>query len=275
MRRKAWTSAHERLVAGTAPRVEEPGDVEVDRIWREVQASSSGPSRAPRSPRRLAAGALVGALLLGSASVATAQLYSAYTGRGPIDGEDRRLGGPGERLDPAAPDFAEVVEEQTADIVFPTSTSRDVALRSQVEEGRRAEATTSTAALRAWVADAAVCAWSNQWAAAVRRDDVTAREEALEVIVAAPTWPAVTALDPSPSNRWISQQVQDASGAVRTERFRDPSPFFYLERLGRAAQSNDVPRVAGLLAANNGQCRPALVPDLPSANANVAAQNGG
>jgi hypothetical protein len=116
------------------------------------------------------------------------------------------------------------------------------------------------------VADAAVCSWSNQWAAATRAGDAGARAEAISVIQAAPAWPAVVAIDPKPYSRMETQQVDDGNGNTTTERYRDESQFYYLGALARAVQGRDLDVVADLLAENNGYCRPQLVPDLPEAN---------
>ncbi|WP_300399799.1 sigma factor-like helix-turn-helix DNA-binding protein [Nocardioides sp.] len=66
----------------------------------------TGPVRRRRRARVVVGGA-VAAAVLGTTAVAAADLYSTHTGRGPVDAEDLRLGGPGERLDFGAPDFAD------------------------------------------------------------------------------------------------------------------------------------------------------------------------
>lgn len=82
-------------------------------------------------------GVLAGAVAIGAvggAGAATAGVFSAHTGRGPVDAEDVELGGLGERLDPAAPDFATVLDEVTTDIEFPSSQARDRALSWEVKD---------------------------------------------------------------------------------------------------------------------------------------------
>lgn len=271
MRETPWTETHENVLRGAAPGVRETSEADHERIWHRVE-NEIGQEREPRRHRaRVAVGAVVAALVLGTSAVAAADLYSAHTGRGPIDAEDRRLGGPGERLDPAASDYGQVVAEQTADIPFPDAASRGLAVQDQVDDAQGAGVqpgsdNVSVGAVRAWVADAAVCAWSNRWAAATRVGDGPDRAEAIRVILQAPSWPAVTAIDPDPSTRVISHDVTDEWGRTRTEQYRDDSQFFYLRALGRAARGLDLDAVAVLLAENNGYCRPALVPDLPQAN---------
>jgi hypothetical protein len=124
----------------------------------------------------------------------------------------------------------------------------------------------SVGAIRAWVADAALCAWSNQWAAATRTGNQGGRAEAIEMIHDAPAWPAVVAIDPEPYRRMETIQVTGPDGKTRTQRLPDESQFYYLAALGEAVQGRDLDAVAEILAANNGYCTPDLVPDLPRAN---------
>jgi hypothetical protein len=269
--RTPWTDAHDRLVASARPTVPEPSAAELEHGWSQI-ARVIERQRVPRRHRRaririgLAAG--IGAVVLGTGGLAAAQLYTAHTGKGPVDAEDLRLGGPGEKLAMAAPDYGAVVAEETTDIPFPTSESRALAVRQQVEDahGAGTDEFVSTGAIRAWVADAALCSWSNQWAAATRSNDEPARAAAIAMIQDAPAWPAVTAIDPEPYSRMETQEVDDGHGGTTTERYRDESQFFYLGALGRAVKGRDPGVVARLLAENNGYCRAGLVPDLPRAD---------
>lgn len=267
MRATSWTDDQERLTADAVPSVPDPTDAEVDRVWRRVQATMQDDDKRRRRWGRIVATG-VGAVVLGTSGLAAADLYTAHTGKGPVDAEDLSLGGPGERLDPAAPDFGQVIAESTADIPFPTSASRTFAVRDQVHDERFAvpgEERVSVGAIRAWVADAALCSWSNQWARATRDDNEADRAEAIGMIQEASTWPAVVAIDPHPYRRIQTQWVTDENGNSHRERFPDESQFFYLAALGRAVQGRDLGAVAELLAENNGYCRPQLVPDLPNA----------
>lgn len=269
MRTTPWTDVHDRLLADAAPIVAGSSDEELERVWIRVAGTIEGAGKPRRRRGRIAAGAVVGAVVLGTSGIAAAELYTAHTGKGPIDAEDLSLGGPGERLDPAAPDYGKVVAEETADIPFPSSAARRFAVQDQVHDGRFAKPHTesvSVGALRAWVADAALCSWSNQWAAATRTGDEAARAEAIRMIQDAPTWPAVVAIDPNPYSRTETQEVTGEDGITRTESFPDESQFYYLGALGVAVQGRDPDVVAEILAANNGYCRPGNVPDLPTAN---------
>jgi hypothetical protein len=242
-----WTDAHERLLGVTVPPVPEVPDAEVERVWARVGPTLDQHVPARRRGRRLRVGIAAGvsAAVLGTSGLAVADLYTARTGEGPVDAEDLRLGGPGEKLALAAPDFGEVVAEETADVPFPTSEARTLAVRDQVHDARSAgtDEFVSTGAIRAWVSSAAVCAWANRWAAATRSGAEDERAEAIEMIQAAPTWPAIVAIIPSA-----------------------PEPYVYLDALGRAVEGRRTGPVARLLAAHNGYCRPGLVPDLPHAD---------
>ncbi len=269
MRTTSWTHLHDGLLGDATPPVPESSDAELARAWNRVAVTMKDGRKPRRRRGRIAAGTFVGAVLLGTSGLAAAELYTAHTGKGPVDAEDLRLGGPGERLDPAAPDFGKVVGEETADIPFPSSESREFAVQDQVRDQRFAvpgSERVSVGAIRAWVADAALCSWSNQWAAATRQGDDADRAEAIEMIQEAPTWPAVLAIDPDPYSRMETLEVSDGNGNTRTQRYKDESQFYYLAALGQAVKGRDLDVVAEVLAENNGYCRPELVPDLPKAD---------
>ncbi len=270
MKRTEWTDEHDRLLAGTSPSVEEPTEADLARAWSRVEAAVASGRERQRHPWRVTVGIAVGAVVLGTSGIAAADLFSARTGQGPSDREDTLLGGPGERLDPSAPDFGEVIAQETADIPFPDESSRAFAIADQVHDARFAlpgSERVSTGAIRAWVADAAVCAWSNQWAAGTRDGDNVARTEALLAVETAPGWPAVTSIDPEPYSRLETVNSVDRDGNVTGQtQTRDESQFYYLGPLRDAMEGRDPSAVADVLRESNGYCRPELVPDLPSAN---------
>ncbi|MEA2348690.1 MAG: hypothetical protein QOG62_2477 [Thermoleophilaceae bacterium] len=105
MRSTPWTNEHDQLLTEAAPDAAVSDDAELDRVWNCLAAeiATDVPPRRRRR-RRVVAAVAVGAVVFGSSSLAVADLYSAHTGKGPADSEDVRLGGPGERLDPAAPE---------------------------------------------------------------------------------------------------------------------------------------------------------------------------
>jgi hypothetical protein len=248
-----WTDAHDRLLSDSAPDAIPVGDADIERVWNRV---AGGPDTTPPRRRRLrrrwvVAVAVVLTTVAGTSGLAAGGVFSAHTGQGPSDAEDLRLGGPGEKLDTAASDFGAIVAEATADIPFPTSAARRIAPRHQVDDAQRHRPaprteSVSTAAIRAWVADAAICAWSNQWALATRTGDAAARAESITTIQRAPGWAAVTAVDPHPYSR-MDYYSSDDTG----EQYLDTSQFYYLGPLGQAVKGNDLGEVAKLLAKNN------------------------
>ena len=244
-----WTDEHAALVSAAAPTG--PG-VELDAVWARVAravAEDPGPTRRPRRSLRAAVGAGVAATVLGLSGVAAADLLSARTGHGPVDAEDLRLGGPGEKLDPSVADFRQVLEEETADIPFPSATAWQVSIDEHVrdlQEGADPDYPTrvSTGALRAWTAVHAICSWSNEWVVTGRTGDAAAHEEAARMLVDARHWSAITDLDP----------VQRAS-----------TQFAYLRLVARAVEGDDVAGLASVLADHAFCIGPSLVPDFRQA----------
>lgn len=242
----SWTDRHDDLVNATDPGPREASDAELDRIWNRVGGVVTTTPRPRRRRIRATLGAGLVALVVGASGIAVADHYGARTGEGPRTAEDLRLGGPGERLDPAAPDLAEVLRVETGDIPFPSATARERSLRIQVRENASASRPgtelVSTGALRGWVARDAVCAWANAWTVATRDGDAGARAEAAAMIRAARRWPALAVLADL-----------------------DPEPFRYLGTVAAAAAGTDPKALGAALDTDGSFCWPALVPDLPQA----------
>jgi len=207
--------------------------------------------------------------VLSVSGLAAADLLSARTGKGPVDSEDLTLGGPGERLDPAGPDFGRVLAEESQDIPFPSESSRDASLRYQLSGFRfdkvPGQSAVSTGALRAWVALDAVCAWADEWVDAGTRSDGDARAHAAAQIESALAWPAVTDIDPQPYSRPATHEAREEDGSVSTLRYRDESHFYYLHRVVAAVATSDTGKVAEALRSNGTGCDQSLVPHLPMA----------
>jgi hypothetical protein len=229
-----------RAVRDSAPDAPTPTPAEKDALWERIAATPPGTGRSRRSWRTVVA-AVVAASAIGVAGVATAAVYSAHTGKEPTDAEDIELGGPGERLDPSAPDFAQVLDEISRDIRFPSDASRQKALDWEASNfPGDSGPTVSTGALRLWIAGHAVCAWSNSWAVALRSGDASGEAAAADVLRSAPTWPAITATDPEQANE---------------------SEFAWLPGLERAI-ADDNPRAARAALFGNQSCLPGLAPEL-------------
>lgn len=275
-----WSEEHTRLAAMAVPVVDATSDTEVDRVWNRIGPVVADGARPRRSRLRMVVGAGVVAAVVGVSGFAAADIFSARTGRGPVDAEDLLLGGPGEKLDPAGPDFASVIAEEATDIPFPSTEARQQTVAFWTDDLTRDDpapgtSAVSTGALRAWMASDAVCFWANQWAVATREGDAAARRAAVAVIDAADAWPAVTDLDPTPYARWQTVEVEDRqTNEVTTTRVRDESHFFYLSRVERAAAGTDLDAMARALLGSGRGCWTQQVPDLPMADPMYAESHG-
>jgi hypothetical protein len=235
-----WSERHGNAIREAAPAVPDFTEGEQAALWQRIEAAET--HRAPRRWRAVVAG-LVAVGLVGVAGAAAGNVFSAHTGKGPTDAEDVELGGPGERLDPRAPDFAAVIAEMTTDIRFPTTAARDGALAWEFDNATRDRddmVPLSSGALRLWMAGHALCAWSNTWAVALRAGDAVAEAAAADVILDARTWPSITDTDPD---------------------LADESEFDWLPDLEQAVRS-DRPRAAKRALFGNQSCMPGLAPEL-------------
>lgn len=236
-----WTDDHGRAVREASPDVPPFTEHERKALWRQIQVAGADtePRRSRRRWKTLVAG-VVAAGAVGVAGAATAEVLTAHTGNEPSDAEDIELGGPGERLNPTAPDFAAVLVEVTTDIHFPSEQSREQALAWETDNYSSDPAQVSTGAVRLWMAGHALCSWTNTWAVAARTGDDVAERRAADVILGARTWPAITASDPEMANE---------------------SEFAWLPVLQRAVESGD-PSAASDALAPHQSCMPGLAPEL-------------
>ncbi|WP_165872844.1 hypothetical protein [Nocardioides jejuensis] len=227
-------------VHDASPAVPDLTDMEKDALWERIATTPHVASRSRRSWRTVVA-ALVATSAIGVAGVATAAVFSAHTGKGPVDAEDVELGGPGERLDPSAPDFAQVLDEISRDIRFPSAATRQKALDWEAADfPYDSGPVVSTGALRLWIAGHAVCAWTNDWAVALRAGDATGVEEAASVLRSARTWPAITDTDPEMAHQSEAAWLPDLERAV----------------------ADGKPRAARAALFGNQTCMPGLAPEL-------------
>jgi hypothetical protein len=141
---------------------------------------------------------LVGAaVVVTSAAVASAAVLSAHTGRFPTKAE-QAMGGPGEALNPAAPDFRDVAIEVASDIPYPAGYEawRDFLISDEIRTADGGVG--STGALHGWFAASAFCAWVQTWRQADLAGDVGTAARAAQVVSEATGWKAVTDEDPHP-----------------------------------------------------------------------------
>jgi hypothetical protein len=153
-----------------------------------------GKRRLLRPRTVLVVGAAV--VAVGSA-VATAAVLTAHTGSFPTPAEEA-IGGPGEALNPAAPDYRQVALEVASDIPYPADYEswRDFLISDEI---RRADGgVESTGALHGWFAASAFCAWVHTWRQGDLAGDAEAAARAAQVVSEAPGWKAVTDEDPHP-----------------------------------------------------------------------------
>jgi hypothetical protein len=240
---REWSARHERVVREAAPEVPAFTEGEQAALWQRIEATPTCP-RPRRTRWKVVVAGLVVAGFVGVAGAAAGNVFSAHTGKGPVDAEDAELGGPGERLDPLAPDFAAVLDEETADIEFPSPQSHERALSWEIEDAvesaRDEPILVTTGAKRLWMAGHALCSWSDVWAVALRTGDTATEDRAADVILDARTWPSITDTDPDLANE---------------------SEFDWLPDLEQAIRSDD-PRAARKALFGNQSCMPGLAPEL-------------
>lgn len=205
MGKARWTRQRvDRFLQAADPvRAPVPAEDGIEAALDEIGAAIVARSRGlPAPERRRRLGGPRTALLLGAAalvigaSVATATVLSARTGKFPTS-TGRRMGGPGEYLNPTASDFRAVALQLASDIPYPDGYSswRDFLISDQISGGEMV----SSGALHGWFAASAFCAWVHTWRQARLGGDDRAAAHAAQEISKAPGWKAVTDEDPHPN----------------------------------------------------------------------------
>jgi hypothetical protein len=153
----------------------------------------------PRLARRRTALIVGAAVVALGAAVASAAVLSAHTGRFPTKAE-QAMGGPGEELNPAAPDFLQVAHEVASDVPYPAGYEswRDFLISDELRTDADESVVVSSGALHGWFAASAFCAWVQSWRQATIAGDANATAQAAQTIAQAPDWKAVTDEDPHP-----------------------------------------------------------------------------
>lgn len=170
-------------------------DGALDALGAAIVATPFSAARSRRVSRPLVAVALAVVAILIGVGVATGAILGARTGIFP-SGPNASVGGPGEYLNPAAPDFRSVALQIGSDIPYP---SGDASWRDRVVSlADDPSGLVSSGALHGWFAASAFCAWVRDWDQAVGAGDAAEAAAAAATIAQAPDWKAVTAEDPRP-----------------------------------------------------------------------------
>jgi hypothetical protein len=222
---------------------------EVDAALGQLAYAIAGRSLARRElpSRRLkvAFAAAIVAAVVGVGVATAAGVFHARTGLFPSPSEVP-IGGPGEELNPVAPDFRSVALKLSADIPYPDGYAswRELVITREIQTGDGGLETTG--ALRGWFAASAFCAWVQDWRQATRAGDSFEARQAATTIAAAPGWDAVTAEDPHPDPSAANDPGAEAG-----------TLFGWLLPYRAAVLAGDSNRVDHLLATGygDGRCR--------------------
>lgn len=161
------------------------------------------------SPRRAVLVVAAALIAIGAGVATAAVVFGAHTGLFPTPTE-QAIGGPGEELNPAAPDFNAVALQIASDIPYPKGFAswRDWIVKAEAPASnvtRPGDATSpfpaglvTTGALHGWFAASAFCAWVQDWRRSSIAGDAPAAAHAAQTIAQAPSWTAVTDEDPHP-----------------------------------------------------------------------------
>jgi hypothetical protein len=168
-------------------------DGALDALGAAIVAAPTPPRRSRVSRPVLALAFAVAAVAIGG-GVAAGAVLSAHTGA-TVPPADVPMGGPGEELNTAAPDFRSVALQIASDIPYPRG---DGSWRDRVVSLSAGDGQTSSGALHGWFAMSAYCAWVRHWDQATASGDSAAAASAAQVIAQAPNWKAVTDEDPNP-----------------------------------------------------------------------------
>jgi hypothetical protein len=183
----------------------------LDEIGTAITSQPSRPARRPSMGARHRILVVASTILaIGAGVAAGAVFFGAHTGLFPTKA-DQAIGGPGEALNPSAPDFRSVALQVASDVPYPKGYAswREWVMKTQVPtsgDGTSPDGTrtlfpaglVSTGALHGWFATSAYCAWVQSWRQASVAGDRNATALAAQMIAQAPGWTAVSDEDPHP-----------------------------------------------------------------------------
>jgi hypothetical protein len=230
----------------------------LDALGAAIAASPVSPLRR-RLPRPVLALAIGLAVIVIGGGVAAGAVLSAHTGK-TVPPAQIPMGGPGEELNSAAPDFRSVALQIASDIPYPNGYAswRNLVVSLYAGDGTPAGSAAehpsngvpsivSSGALHGFFAMSAFCAWVRDWDHAVGAGDDAEAATAAATIAEAPTWKAVTAEDPHPD----PNAVNDPGAETGTL-------FGWLLPYRAAVLAGDRARVEQLLASGYGDGRCSL-----------------
>ncbi len=179
-------------IALTAPAV----DAALDELGAAIMALPVSASPPRRFTRPFLALGVAAAMIVIGGGVAAGAVLSAHTGK-VVPKAQVPMGGPGEELNPAAPDFRSVALQISADIPYPPGYGswRELVIGDASDPSGQV----SSGALHGWFAMSAFCAWVRDWDQAVGAGDSAGAATASQTIAQAPDWKAVTDEDPHPN----------------------------------------------------------------------------
>lgn len=194
----------------------------LDEIGVALVAAERPPRR--RRPRRVLSSrrslVLVGLAVaaIGAGTAIASGVLSAHTGLF-ASKSGATMGGPGEELNPAAPDIRQVALQVASDIPYPTGYAswRNFVIDEQVipdsgekDPGKFPAGLISTGALHGWFAASAFCAWVMDWRQQTLAGNSAAAAQAAQQIKQAPDWKAVRDEDPKPDPNAVNDPGAEA-----------------------------------------------------------------
>ena len=223
---------------------------------RRLDVVTAQQPRARRHRRLARSGAITLAVALAGTGTAAAAAYlAARTGQHSA-GWEATAAGPGELLRQDGSDYLDVARQLSAEIPFaPTHQAQRQAQFSTGVLAPQADSQITTSALRAQVAQNAICTWADAWIAADTTGDgsgnSTARQSATDTLTASLTWTAVTDVDPHPG---LTTAPGDQGAQAETR-------FGWVPALATAAAAGDHGAVLDAVT-DSGRCDPRLTPAL-------------
>lgn len=236
---------------------------------RRLDVVAAQQVRARRHRRLARISAITLTLAVAGAGTAAAATYLATRTGQHTSGWEATAAGPGELLRQDGSDYLDVAAQLTADIPFPADyqTQRQAQFRTG-SLAPQANAQITVSALRAQVAQNAICTWADAWIAADDTSDTTAgttadvsaRQSATAALTGSLTWTAVTDVDPTPS----------PSGARADAGAETGTRFGWVPAIATAATAGDRAAVLDAVTSSGRCSTPGLTPSITAMTTTAA-----